>query len=256
MQTGAPPPTTFFGPRGSATIGLVSVCLLTLLFNLLVTQRVLAQTDASISVTGIAERRVAPDMAPLSMAVVRDAMQPADARRDADATVARALEMLRSRGIADGDIDSSALEVNPQYRWNDERRERQLTGYRVSRGLTVRLTELDLLGELLVALSELGVNQIQAPRPGLQDPETVYREALAAAAVNARERAEVLAATLDEDLGRVLRVRASDDVSPPVPMRFESARMSADAGEVAVASYQSGDLDFSVHLDVTFALVP
>jgi len=213
-----------------------------------------AEDDRSISVTGVAERRVAPDMATLTMAVVSDALEPADARGDADAIVARVLEALRSRGIADGDIDSSSLQVSPQYRWREERRERQLTGYQVKRNLTVRLTDLDRLGELLVALSEAGVNQIQPPTLGLLDREAMYREVLAAAAMNARERAEVLAETLDVELDGVLSVRTQDASPPPAPVPYERAMMAADAGDGAAASYQSGDLNFRVHLYVTFAL--
>lgn len=213
-----------------------------------------ADDERSISVTGTAERRVAPDMATLNMAVVSEALEPADARREADETVARVLEVLRDRGVDDSDIDSSSLQVSPQYRWREEQRDRQLTGYQVRRSLTVRLVELDLLGELLVAISEAGVNQIEPPQLGLQDPESVYREVLAAAARNARERAAVLAATLDEELDGVLRISTHD--SPrPAPMRREAVMMAADAGGgAAAASYQSGDLSFSVHLSVTFAL--
>ena len=214
-----------------------------------------ADEDRSISVTGVAERRVAPDMATLTMAVVNEALDPADARRDADATVARVLEVLRGRGVADGDIDSSSLQVSPQYRWHEEQRERQLTGYQVRRNLTVRLTDLDLLGELLVALSEAGVNQIQPPRLDLQDREALYREVLAAAAQNARERAGVLAETLDVELDGVLSVRTQDASPPPAPVPYERAMMmAADAGDGAAASYQSGDLNFRVQLQVTFAL--
>lgn len=241
------------GVRGTGT-RLAGPGLLLLLVGLIMALPLRADDSGSISVTGVAERRVAPDMATLTMAVVSDALEPADARREADATVARVLEVLRSRGITDNDIDSSSLQVSPQYRWREEPRERQLTGYRVRRGLTVRLTELELLGELLVELSEAGVNQIQPPRLGLQNRESVYREVLAEAAANARERAEVLAATLDEELDGVLSVSTEAAPVRPPPVQFERAVMAADATESAAGSYQSGDMNFRVQLHVTFSL--
>lgn len=250
----------FLRPRalrpGAATGGarLANLGLALAVLGLLIALPARAEDDRSISVTGVAERRVAPDMATLTMAVVSDALEPADARREADATVARVLDALRSRGIADGDIDSSSLQVSPQYRWLEERRESQLTGYQVTRNLTVRLTDLDLLGELLVVLSEAGVNQIQRPRLGLLDPEALYREVLAAAAANARERAEVLAETLDVELDGVLSVRTRDASPRPAPRPDARAVMAADAAEGDAASYQSGDMNFRVHLFVTFAI--
>jgi uncharacterized protein YggE len=251
---GIPGSTAAFATSHGFTAAAARLGLVLALLGLVLALPARADDDRSISVTGMAERRVAPDMATLTMAVVNDALEPADARRDADATVARVLELLRSRGIADGDIDSSSLQVSPQYRWREEQRERQLTGYRVRRDLTVRLTELDLLGELLVALSDAGVNEVQAPRLGLQDPEAVYREVLAAAAENARQRAEVLAETLDVELDGVLSVRTHDTSPPPAPVQYERAMMAADAAEGGAASYQSGDLSFRVQVWVTFAL--
>lgn len=256
MQSTSNAPVIFTPPRDTAATGTraARLALALALLAVVVALPTHADDDRSITVTGTAERRVAPDMATLTMAVVSEALAPAEARRDADAIVARVLEVLRGRGIAEGDIDSSSLQVSPQYRWREERRERQLTGYEVRRNLTVRLTDLDLLGELLVALPEAGVNEIQAPQLGLQDREALYREVLAAAAKNARERAEVLAGTLDVELDGVLSVRTQDAAPPPAPIPYARAMMAADAGEGDAASYQSGDLNFRVQLQVTFAL--
>lgn len=207
-----------------------------------------------LSVSGEAERRVAPDMALLRMAVVSDDIDATKARQDADATIGRALARLREAGVEDGDIDSSGLQLVPQYRWRDAPREQQLVGYRVTRRLEVRLLDLERLGELLVALSEAGINQLQAPEPGLADPEALYRETLAAAATNARERAELLAATLGESLGDVLSV-STHDPGYPMPMRREAVMMAADAAPSSGAdSYQSGDISYRVSLTVTFEL--
>lgn len=209
-----------------------------------------------VQVVGEAERRVAPDMAWLRMAAVSEHVDPAQARAEADAIVGRALGVLARAGVADGDIDSSGLQVTPQYRWSDAPREQQLVGYRITRRLEVRLLDLDRLGGLLVALSETGINQIDAPEPGLADPEAIYREVLAAAAANARERAVLLAATLGESLGDVLRVTTHDAPPPmPMPMRREAMLMASDAVSPGGAqSYQSGDLSFRVTVSATFEL--
>ena len=208
----------------------------------------------SITVSGSAESRVAPDMATLSMSVVEEDIAVDAARSRADAIVTAALETLRAAGIKAGDIDSSALRVDPQYRWQETTRKQRLTGYRVTRGIEVRLLDLQRLGGLLVALSKAGVNQINSPVLGLQNREAVYQDVLAAAADNARQRAAVLATTLDEKLGAVLSVE-TQRTQYPVPMRREVAMMAADESSGGAASYQSGDLNFSVNLTVSFALL-
>ena len=211
-------------------------------------------TPRQVQVSGQAERRIAPDMAWLRMAAVSEHVDPARARAETDVVIERAMALLRAAGVTDGDIDSSGLQVMPQYRWRDAPREQQLVGYRVTRRLEVRLLDLERLGELLVGLSEAGINQLDAPEPGLTDPEALYREVLAAAAANARERAALIADTLGERLGAVLSVQTYE-AGPPMPMRREAVMMAADAAAGSVApSYQSGDLSFRVSVSATFAL--
>ncbi|MEE4277683.1 MAG: SIMPL domain-containing protein [Halieaceae bacterium] len=243
---------------GASARQLVAVAVLAIFALLYGGRPVLADSEQmpprSISVTGSATLRASPDMALLRMAVVEEDLDVERARGRADAAIAAALESLKAAAIADGDIDSSGLRVDPQYRWLENRGERELTGYRVTRSLEVRLLDIDRLGALLVALSGAGINQIDPPLLGLQDEESLFRELLAKAAANARERALVIAATLDESLGRTLSVQTQHAPSP-LPQRREMAMMVADAAPAPGGSYQSGDIDLSVHLTASFELV-
>ena len=208
----------------------------------------------SVGVSGEAERRVAPDMAILRMAVVNDGEAVAPARREADATIARARALLTARGIASVDVDSSGLEVMPRYRWNEATREQERVGYRVTRRLEIRLLDLTLLGDLLIELSEAGINDMQSPDLGLVDPEATYREVLAEAVANARGRAAVVAETLGASLGDAIAID-TQRARPPQPLRREAMMMAADAGAPAPGdSYQSGDLTFRVDLTARFEL--
>jgi uncharacterized protein YggE len=212
-----------------------------------------AEEDRIVQVSGTAEERVAPDMALLRVAAVADDPEAQAARRDADQAVARALEVLTGLGIDARDIDTSGLQIAPQYRWLDETRERQLTGYRVTRSIDIRLLDLALLGDVLTGLSDAGINQVAAPELGLTDPESVYQRALAAAAINARARAAVIAEALDAQLGPVVQV-STRDAPPPRPLRRQATMLAADSAAMEAETYQSGDLSFSVNLFVTFEL--
>lgn len=213
-----------------------------------------ADDDRIVQVSGSAAERVAPDMAMLRVAAVSEAVTAQAARREADKTIAKTLEMLRGLGIASTEIDTSGLQVTPEYRWTEETRERELTGYRVIRNVDIRLLDLALLGDVLTGLSEAGINQMAPPVLGLADPEVVYQRVLAAAAMNAKARAVVLAEAMGAELGPVLRMSASNNHYPQ-PMRREMAIMAAaEAAASASESYQSGDLSFSVEISVTFEI--
>ena len=208
----------------------------------------------AITVQGKAERRVAPDMATLQLQVQTEGLEAASARREADALTLQALEILRGAGVAEEDVDSTGLSINPQYRWLKDEQRQQLTGYRVSRTVTARVMDLEQLGPLLVALSDGGVNRVQPPRLGVADDEAVQRELMAAAALNARERAQAIASALGEDLGEVLSVTVGGGPGPaPMPvarMAMADSVESASPGE----SYSAGLITFRVQVSAAFAL--
>lgn len=240
------------GPKLTALLALMVV----LAAGLVLAPASRADTDTarSIEVSGEAERRVAPDMALLSMQVVSESPDAAAARREADGITAAALAALRAHGIEGPDIDSSGLSIQPQYRWIKDEQRQELVAYRVSRSIDARLLDLDRLGVVLEAVSESGVNSMRPPRLGLVDEESVYRDVLEAAVINARERAMVIADALDEDLGATLSI--STYKSPvPRPIAQERMMMAADSAPTAPgSSYESGYLTYSVTLNASFAL--
>ncbi|WP_439101917.1 SIMPL domain-containing protein [Congregibacter sp.] len=212
------------------------------------------EAERQIAVTGKAERRVAPDMAVLQLGVMSENADAAVARREADDIINRALSVLRDAKLADADIDTTGLTISPQYRWLPDVRKQELTGYRATRNIEVRLLDLDALGVLVTELTDAGINRMQSPRLGLQDEEQVYQEVLAAAAQNARARAEVLANALGEDLGSVVSL-STERAPAPQPMRAERMMMAADVSPAPPEeSYSPGYLQYSVTLNATFEL--
>lgn len=208
-----------------------------------------------ISVTGEAERRVAPDVALLTVEVLTEGKDPARARAEADKITLEAVRTLRSGGIDDDDIDSTSLSIDPQYRWIKEQQKQELIGYRISRQINARLLDLEQLGVLLEALSEGGVNRVHPPRLGIADDEQVHQDVMAAAASNAAARAAVIAQALGVSLGEVQNLHVMGQ-SRPVPMaqgRMMAMAESASA-DTAGESYQAGNLTFRATVSASFAI--
>lgn len=210
-----------------------------------------------ISVSGEAELRVAPDMATLRMDVVTEAREASYARREAEEITARALAILDDASVPATDVDSTGLSINPQYEWIKQDRRQQLVGYRVTRSIEVRLLDLEKLGTLLESLSEAGVNRMHAPTLGLQDEESVYQQVLAAAASNARARADVLAGALGESVNSVISLN-TESAHVPQPM-YRQRAMAADAAFASESassgeSYQAGHLNYQITVHASFSL--
>ena len=65
------------------------------------------------------------------------------------AAIERVLALTRELKIDPKYVDSTRLQVQPDYRWNDKDSQRVLLGYVVSRQIEVELRDLDQLGALL-----------------------------------------------------------------------------------------------------------
>jgi uncharacterized protein YggE len=204
-----------------------------------------------VNVTGRASLSATPDLATVSLGI--QARNPSlEAARGRVAKVAGDfLTLCRKLGIAENKIQTTALTMRPEYRWDPNGREQQFTGYFVQRSLTVELTDLELLGKLIEGAVDAGVNEVSPPQLDSSQRRQLLREALATAAEDARANAETLATALGARLGPVRQINADDVGGPPQPMMMRV--QMAEAADAA-ATYQAGDIRFEARVNATFDL--
>ncbi|TIU73795.1 MAG: DUF541 domain-containing protein, partial [Mesorhizobium sp.] len=93
------------------------------------------QPPPRIIVSGEGEATVAPDMAILSLSVMREAKsarEALDANNDAMAAVIAAM---KSAGIAERDLQTAGIQINPRYNYTnkaDGSQEAELVAYQVT----------------------------------------------------------------------------------------------------------------------------
>jgi uncharacterized protein YggE len=206
-----------------------------------------------VAVSGSASVTAPPDRARVAMGVQARGTDMTGARSQVAAVSNRFLRFCEQLGIPANKVQTTGLTLRPEYRWNEEMREQQFAGYLVQRQLEVELDDLELLGRLIEGAVDAGVNQVSPPVLDSTRRDTLEREALAAAAAEARANAQVLAKSLDARLGPVQQINASDMGGPPVPM-MRTMAMEADDG--GAGSYRAGDLRFEARVDVVFELLP
>lgn len=186
-----------------------------------------------ITVTGSAELRLLPEEAALDVAVERRAESADRAMALAGEVAARFLDTVRQIEADDTDIGSTDIQVMPQYRWNEERREREQTGFLARRDIQLHIRDLAKLSEYLRAAASSGMTHVSPPVMGLSKPGVARREALATATRDARASAESIAAAAGRQLGPLLALDAEPRRSQPprpVAMRAMASAESDDAG--------------------------
>lgn len=194
----------------------------------------IAGTRLDISATGEATR--VPDVAVVSAGVVSRAATASGAIQDAANRMARVRAALKRAGIADRDVQTSSISLNPEYRYADNQPP-QLTGYTASNQLTVRFRDIRSSGAILDALVAQGANQISGPNLTIDKPEAALDEARTSALAIGRARAELYAHSLGMRVVRLVSLSESGgDVvppQPPVPMMMAraAAETKIDPGE-------------------------
>ncbi len=208
-----------------------------------------------IIVTGEGQVQATPDMATLSIGVGHEAPTAAAAMEEVAATVQGLFTRLTELGVAPRDVQTTGLRIDPI--WRDRNRSTpeetpEIVGFRASNDLSVRLRDMDRLGEAIGLLVSDGANRLSGISFGVQSPEVLLTEARKLAVVDAQARAALYAATAGVELGPVLEIVEPGSSQGPGPMFARAEAMSlADGMPVA-----AGELTFSAQLRMSFAIAP
>ena len=185
-------------------------------------------TRLDISATGEVTR--VPDIAIISTGVVTRAATATAAIQQNAARMERVRAALRRAGIEDKDIQTSSINLNPEYSYQ-QNKPPVLNGYSASNQLSVRFRDIRKTGEILDALVAEGANQINGPSLTIDKPEAALDEARLKAIANGRARADLYARALGMRVVRLLSVSESGGYAVPPPMPYAvamSAERSAD----------------------------
>lgn len=205
-----------------------------------------------IVVAGEGEATIAPDMALLTLGVMREAATAGEALDAANAAMAAVIADMKTAGVADRDLQTAGLQVSPRYTFTnrpDGSQEAQLVGYQVANTLSVRVRDIARAGEFIDRAVKLGVNQNTSIAFTNDDPGEVVTEARKRAVADATARARTLAEAAGVSLGRVMEIVEQSGVAAPLPITERAYARAADAVPV-----EAGENAYRVQVTVTFEL--
>jgi uncharacterized protein len=210
-----------------------------------------------------AEGRVAraPDLAVFTAGVTSQGKTAGEALSANSADMNRVIAALKKAGIADKDIQTSNLNLNPIYapqRTMPDGQvvpaQPQIIGYMVSNQVTVRQRDLRGFGRVLDTLVAAGADQINGPSFELDQPDAATDEARTIAMKKARARAQLYADAAGLRVVRIISIGESGGYSPQ-PMMVNARMAMADMGG-APTPVAAGEVSMNVSVNVTFELAP
>ncbi|CUH62130.1 SIMPL domain-containing protein [Thalassobacter stenotrophicus] len=208
------------------------------------------RAETLLQVTGEGRMTAAPDMAVISLRVSREGATAAGVTAEMAAAARAVLAALETQGVAERDVQTSALQLNPRWTRPADGQAPRIVGYEAATGFEVRIRDLDRFGAVLDAVISDGANGFQGVRFALTDPRPMQDGARVAAFDDAMAKARLYAEASGMMVGDVRSIREA--TAGPRPMA-EGLSMRAMAADVPVAA---GELDVVMHVSLEVVLVP
>jgi len=201
-----------------------------------------------------------PDLAVFSAGVVSQGKSASEALAANAADMTRVIAALKRAGIADRDIQTSNLSLNPVYQpqrslpdGTIDPPQPRIIGYQANNSVSVRQRKLGDYGRVIDTLVSSGANQVNGPSFEMDNPDPAMDEARTGAMKKARARAELYARAAGLRVSRILSISESGGWTPPQPVMYRMAAMEAAPPSSPV---QSGELQMTVNVTVQFELLP
>ena len=224
-------------------------------------------TLLSVNAEGRSLRR--PDLAMFSAGVVTQAKTAAAALAANAERMDAVVASLRSAGVAERDIQTSALSVQPQYYYpQPEPRPRtpgaapaepqppRIIGYEARNSVQVRVRDLARMGRVIDALVAAGANQIDGPSFTLDESEPALDEARIEAMKQARARAELYARAAGLRVKRIVSISEGGGYYPVMQAITVTGRAVGAPPPPPPSPVSPGELALGVTLAVQFELAP
>ncbi|WP_110655767.1 SIMPL domain-containing protein [Salinicola halimionae] len=164
------------------------------------------------------------------------------------------IRTLENAGIDSKNIRAGSLSVRPDYvqtasQGDDGKPPKVRT--QVERSVSLTLDKLDRLPRVLDALTAAGVDSLDGVSYGLKDSDAANDRALKQALERARHKAEMMADTLDVDLGDVVSIE--ETTAPRYQPQMMMRAAEADSGGSS-SEYRSGEISIDAGVSVSWEI--
>ena len=204
-----------------------------------------------LDVVASGEVSAVPDIATIGAGVVTQAATAVAAMSENARRTSATVAAIRKAGVADRDIQTTAISLSPQYRYADNQPP-VITGYQASSRVSIRFRDVKAAGPILDSLVAAGANQIDGPTLSIDKPEPLLDQAREKAVAAARARALLYARAAGLQVKRIVAIsEGSNDAMPrPMPMMM----MARGKEAAADSSVEAGEQKLSISVSVTFEL--
>jgi uncharacterized protein len=206
--------------------------------------------EHTISVAGTGKVVLSPDVADIRLGVSATARTVKAARQAAATSMTAVIAALRKLGIAEADIQTTTLSLQPTYDYSYNTNPPRLTGYVLSNAIAVTVRDIEKVGDAIDDALAAGATTLDGVGFRVADQASAEAQARTAAMTEAAAKAKTLADAAGVSIKGVASI--SETVAAiPYPIYYAGAAAGAKDVQTPV---QPGTSDVSVTVAVVYLI--
>lgn len=218
------------------------------LFSLISTMAIAQNQTPTVEVVGEGIVYATPDMVNISISIEKEGLDLKNLRQKNGEAVAQVLQLL-SKELPMENFQTSYVSL-----YKDDYN--KLNKYRVVQNINIKLEDISKYDNLMNAIFDAGVNRIDGISFGVKNKEKLLQEARVAAIDDARKKALLYAVSLDQNIGKAIKIKEVNshfnDIQPVERMSKMSLGSPANGNDNTLAI---GKIAIEAQVNVAFELL-
>jgi uncharacterized protein YggE len=206
--------------------------------------------EHTITVTGTGRVTLTPNIADLRLGVNITRSSANVARDDAAAAMTKVVAAIKAAGVADKDIQTSSLSLQPVYDYSSNG-QGKLTGFQVMNIVAITVRDIAKVGDLVDASVKAGATSVDGVSFRVDNETGAESQARTAAVADAKAKAQALATAAGVTIAGVSSiVENSSTVPSPIPY----ALGGAPAKDAMSTPVSAGSTEVDIVVTVVFRI--
>ena len=208
-----------------------------------------------IWVNGEGKVTVTPDIANVSLGIEAQAATVTEAQNQAVLAMDKVMSTLTENGVAKKDVQTQYFSISKVTRWDDNKQQEVVLGYRVTNTVTAKIRDIEKTGAIIdaVALAGGDLTRINNIYFSVDDPTAYHEEARAKAMADASNKAEQLASLAGVKLDKATYI-SENLYFPPTPI-YRGPVMEAAPAASPMTPISPGETEITLTVQVTYAIL-
>ena len=210
-----------------------------------------------IWVSGEGKVTAVPDVAILTLGIEAQEIDVATAQASASEAMDKVMQALKDQGIAEEDIQTVYFNISEVTKWNIDKEEEIVIGYRVTNTVSAKVRDVEKAGEVIDAVVIAGGNMIRINDITftVNEPAPLYAQARELAITYAKQKAEQLASETGITLGKITYMNESSYSYGPIYRNYAVMEdVMAIPMPTVIAPISVGQLEITATVQIAYAI--